>query len=39
MNVIIARSSMIWTPNYLVRGLITLNEDTSRKGSKGIRSY
>ena len=35
MNAITARSSMVWTPINLVRGVITLNEDPSGKGLKG----
>ena len=35
MNVITARSSMVWTPINLVRWVITLNEDPSGKGLKG----
>ena len=34
MNIITARSSMVWTPINLVRGRITLNEDPSGKGLK-----
>ena len=35
MNVITVRSSMVWTPVNLVRGVLTLNKDSSGKGLKG----